>query len=128
VIHTGYRWHTRAWCEKSSKFRDFVLSRISDAPGITLASTHGPDLDTAWNTDVIITLKPDPRLTPAQQTVIARDYGMKDGQLQISTKGALVSYVLQQLRVDSLADARTPEAQQVVIANAEELGRWLIDK
>ena len=53
---------------------------------------------------------------------------MKDGQLQISTKGALVSYVLQQLRVDSLADARTPEAQQVVIANAEELGRWLIDK
>jgi hypothetical protein len=38
-----------------------------------------------------------------------------------------VSYVLQQLRVDSLADARTPEAQQVLIASSAELAQWLIN-
>lgn len=126
VVHSGYRWHVRAWCEKSGEFRDFVLSRISETPGITLPATHGAKLDDAWNTPVTVVLTPDPRLTAAQQTVIARDYGMRDGRLEIPTRGALVIYVLQQLRVDSSDDARSPEAQQVVIGNRPEIDPWLI--
>ncbi|AJD47525.1 hypothetical protein S7S_05525 [Isoalcanivorax pacificus W11-5] len=127
VVHSGYRWHVRAWCEKSSEFRDFVLSRISEAPGITLPATHGADQDEAWNASVTLTLIPDPRLSRAQKAVIAGDYGMTDMQLSIPTRGALVSYVLQQLRVDSSPRERSPEAQQVVIKNRDEVARWLIN-
>jgi predicted DNA-binding transcriptional regulator YafY len=126
VVHSGYRWHTRAWCEKNGEFRDFVLSRISDAPGITLPTTHRAELDEAWNTRATIIITPDPRLTPAQQTVIAREYGMANGQLEIQSRGALVKYVLYQLRLDSPTTHRTPEAQQVVIANLQDLERWQI--
>lgn len=126
VVHSGYRWHARAWCEKSGEFRDFVLSRISETPGITLAATHGVELDDAWNARVIVVLVPDPRLTTAQQAVIARDYGMQNDRLEIPTRGALVSYVLQQLRVDSAPETRSPEAQQVVIGNRADVERWLI--
>lgn len=52
---------------------------------------------------------------------------MNNMQLSIPTRGALVSYVLQQLRVDSSARERSPEAQQVVIKNRNEVARWLID-
>lgn len=127
VVHSGYRWHVRAWCEKSSEFRDFVLSRISESPGITLPATHGEGQDEAWNASVTLTLIPDPRLSRAQKAVIAEDYGMTNMQLSIPTRGALVSYVLQQLRVDSSPRERSPEAQQVVIKNRDEVARWLIN-
>ena len=126
VVHSGYRWHTRAWCEKNGEFRDFVLSRISDAPGITLPATHRAELDEAWNARATITITPDPRLSPAQQTVITREYGMTNGQLEIQSRGALVKYILYQLRLDSPTTHRTPEAQQVVIANLQDLKRWQI--
>ncbi len=127
VVHSGYRWHVRAWCEKNGEFRDFVLSRISESPGITLPATHGADQDEAWNASVTLTLIPDPRLSRAQKAVIAGDYGMTNMQLSIPTRGALVSYVLQQLRVDSSPRERSPEAQQVVIKNRDKVVRWLID-
>ena len=126
VVHSGYRWHARAWCEKSGEFRDFVLSRISETPGITLSATHGVELDDAWNARVTVVLVPDPRLTNAQQAVIALDYGMQNDRLEIPTRGALVSYVLQQLRVDSEPETRSPEAQHVVIGNSADVERWLI--
>jgi hypothetical protein len=52
---------------------------------------------------------------------------MKSMQLRVPTGGALVSYALQQLRVDSSPRERSPEAQQVVIKNRDEVARWLIN-
>ncbi|MBA3979203.1 MAG: hypothetical protein C0462_01240 [Alcanivorax sp.] len=115
VVHSGYRWHVRAWCEKNGDFRDFVLSRISDEPGLLTAATHPASRDTAWQQRVSITLKPDPRLSKAQQTVIARDYAMQGGKLVLETRQALVDYVCQQLRVDNRPGSREPEAQQIVV-------------
>ncbi len=70
-------------------------------------------------------LTPDPRLNDAQRALIARDYGMVRQQLKIETRGALVSYLLQQLRVDLPAGHRSPEAQQIVISNMEGVQRWV---
>lgn len=124
VVHTGYRWHVRAWCEKNADFRDFVLSRISDRPELVTAATEHREADEAWRTRVTVCLGPDPRLSPPQQALIERDYGMQEGQLNLETRGALVSYLLQQLRVDTPADHRSPEAQQVVVLNWDEVERW----
>lgn len=126
VVHSGYRWHVRAWCEKNSDYRDFVLSRISDTPEIILPGDNGAEADLAWQTQVAIRLKPDPRLNKAQQALIARDYAMTRNQLVIETRGALVAYVLQQLRVDAPTAARTAEAQQIVVANNAEVQRWVM--
>ncbi|HBP76889.1 MAG TPA: hypothetical protein DD757_13705, partial [Alcanivorax sp.] len=126
VVHTGYRWHVRAWCEKNGDFRDFVLSRISDQPELVLPGDCGAEDDEAWRTRVVVRLGPDPRLSPPQQALIERDYGMEQGELRLETRGALVSYLLQQLRVDSPADHRSAEAQQVVLLNQDEIQRWAV--
>ncbi|MCU5786148.1 helix-turn-helix transcriptional regulator [Alloalcanivorax marinus] len=124
VVHTGYRWHVRAWCEKNGDFRDFVLSRISDRPQLVLPGDRGAKDDEAWCVRVGVLLTPDPRLNKAQRTLIARDYGMVCQQLRIETRGALVSYVLQQLRLDLPAEGRSPEEQQIILHNGSELRRW----
>ena len=131
VVHTGYRWHVRAWCEKNGDFRDFVLSRISDRPELVLPGDRGAEDDEAWRTRVVVRLGPDPRLSPPQQALIERDYGMKrrgmeHGELRLETRGALVGYLLQQLRVDTPADHRSPEAQQVVVLNHDEVQQWAV--
>ncbi|MAO59907.1 MAG: hypothetical protein CL549_04180 [Alcanivorax sp.] len=126
VVHTGYRWHVRAWCEKNGDFRDFVLSRIGDQPELVTAATQRAEDDDAWQARVIVRLGPDPRLTSAQQALIARDYGMQSGELRLKTRGALVSYLLQQLRVDTPTNQRSPEAQQVVVLNPEEVRQWSV--
>lgn len=125
IVHSGLRWHVRAWCEKNLEFRDFVMSRIDDLPEIILPGTHGPDLDDAWQTRVTLEIGPDPRLTSAQQSLIARDYGMKDQRLQLTYRAAQVSYVLQLLRLDS-GTKRPPEAQQIEVLNRKEIEPWLI--
>jgi predicted DNA-binding transcriptional regulator YafY len=125
LVYTGLRWHVRAWCEKNQEYRDFVLSRFRDIPEIMDASDHGVDGDTEWNTPVTVRITPDPRLRPEQQEVIEADYGMVNGALEIKTRGRLVPYVLQLLHVDAgepLADAT---AQQIVVANRDELRHWL---
>ena len=114
VVHTGYRWHVRAWCEKNGDFRDFVHG------------DRGAEDDEAWRTRVVVRLGPDPRLSPPQQALIERDYGMEHGELCLETRGALVSYLLQQLRVDTPADHRSPEAQQVVLLNHDEVQQWAV--
>jgi len=124
LVHTGYRWHVRAYCEKHRDYRDFVLSRMSGEPEIVMAADTGMEGDTAWNTELTIRIVPDPRLTPAQQTVIARDYGMDNGELAIPTRAALATYVLQLLRVDLADGSQSPEAQQIVVANREEVMPW----
>ena len=126
VVHTGYRWHVRAWCEKNGDFRDFVLSRIGDQPELVTTATMRAEDDEAWRTRVVVRLGPDPRLSEPQQALIQRDYGMEQGELRLETRGALVSYLLQQLRVDAPADQRSPEAQQVVVLNRDEVEQWAL--
>lgn len=125
IVHSGQRWHVRAWCEKNQDFRDFVLSRMSDQPEVLTPGDHRAKDDEAWNTKVTVRLIPDPRLNEAQRALIGIDYGMCDQRLNLDTRGALVSYLLQQLRVDSRVEHRLPEAQQIVVDNADEIRRWI---
>lgn len=125
IVYTGLRWHVRAWCEKNLEYRDFVLSRFRDVPEILDESEHGVDGDTEWNRDVVVRITPDPRLSPAQCEVVEVDYGMRDGALEVHTRGRLVPYVLKMLHVDPGETTGDPTAQQIVVANREELAPWL---
>ncbi|HEK1687038.1 TPA: WYL domain-containing protein [Pseudomonas putida] len=127
LVHTGMRWHVRAYCEKNAGYRDFVLSRIRGTPELLESNGNGAEGDEVWNSEIAVILQPDPRLDEAQKAIIQRDYGMIDGRLEIPTRQALVKYVLQRYQIDPKNLDPKAEAQQVVIGNLSELKPWLYD-
>ncbi|NHN79296.1 WYL domain-containing protein [Azotobacter chroococcum] len=125
LVYTGMRWHVRAYCEKNRAYRDFVLSRLRGVPGLLDASGHGRAGDEGWNAEVTLRIEPDPRLSAEQRAIIETDYGMRDGHLAVASRGALVQYVLQRFQIDTTKIEPKAAAQQIVVANLEELARWL---
>ncbi|MHA7879058.1 MAG: helix-turn-helix transcriptional regulator [Saccharospirillum sp.] len=125
LVNTGLRWHVRGWCEKSQGYRDFVLSRFRGKPELMDTSENKADHDTAWQTWVHLHIQPDPRLSKAKRQILAHDYQMTDGMLNIRTRAALAQYTLQDLQVNTKMLDGNPEAQQLVLANYDDVKQWL---
>ncbi|MBT1062639.1 WYL domain-containing protein [Bowmanella sp. Y26] len=126
-VKTGLRWHLRAYCEKSSVFKDFVLSRFRGEPELSGPARHDPAEDLGWNTQITLTLQPDPRLSAAQRQIIEHDYQMQNGELKLPVRAALAQYLLQELQVSTKFLAGSGEAQQLVLVNRDEVKPWLFD-
>lgn len=126
-VKTGLRWHLRAYCEKTASYRDFVLSRFRGIPELLDPSPHGAEQDKGWQTQVTLVLKPDPRLSASQREVIAHDYSMNNDQLVLHTRACLAQYLLQELQVNTRQSPVSPEAQQLVLVNIDEIRPWLFD-
>ncbi|MGI0975939.1 hypothetical protein ACRCPH_27465, partial [Pseudomonas aeruginosa] len=88
-------------------------------------SSNGRDQDEGWSTQVAVVIEPDSRLKPEQKLIIETDYGMREGRLVIETRGALVQYVLQRYQIDPTKVHAKATAQQIVVANLDELQPWL---
>jgi predicted DNA-binding transcriptional regulator YafY len=125
LVYTGMRWHARAYCEKNGQYRDFVLSRLRGEPEVLDTSEFSREADAGWNTLVDVIIEPDQRLKPEQRRIIEVDYGMLYGQLIVPSRGALVQYVLQRFQIDPNKVQAKAAAQQIVVANLDELERWL---
>lgn len=125
LVYTGMRWHVRGYCEKNRDYRDFVLSRFRGEPEVLDESANGRDGDLGWGTEVSVIFEPDPRLKPQQRSIIEQDFGMQDGQLLIASRGALVQYVLQRYHIDPNKIQAKAAAQQIVVANLDELQQWI---
>jgi hypothetical protein len=120
----GFRWHIRAFCHRSNRFKDFLLSRCWDAraPGEPQA---GLELDEQWNTFFEIKLIANPALTESQRYAVEVDYGMKNGQCVLTVRRALLYYFNKRFSTDiaekqaygSLGD---PREVPIVISNKEE--------
>ncbi len=124
-VYTCGRWHVRAWCERSQSYRDFVMARFFGTPSIEDSTAMNLPADVAWNTEVLLVVKPDPRLTFDQAQILQREYGMKNGELHVYTKAALARYTLDDLRVNYKVLDGNPTAQQLVLANYPEIRQWL---
>ncbi|SEM95697.1 Predicted DNA-binding transcriptional regulator YafY, contains an HTH and WYL domains [Pseudomonas sp. ok272] len=127
LVYTGMRWHVRAYCEKNRQYRDFVLSRLRGEPELLDKSDDTADKDEDWNTEIPVIIAPDERLDAAQRAIIEADFGMSDGLLQLSSRRALVKYVLQRYQIDPKNLNPNPEAQQIVVSNRKELKPWLYE-
>ncbi|MEL7046384.1 MAG: WYL domain-containing protein, partial [Pseudomonadota bacterium] len=125
LVFTGFRWHVRAWCEKNQSFRDFVLSRFRGEAELLDTSSQRADNDEAWQRQVEVVLAPDSRLDAAQREVIETDFGMHNGELRLSTRATLVTYLLQRLQLDPHTLLDNPLAQQIVLANRDELAPFI---
>jgi len=122
LINSGLRWHMRAYNHDSYDFRDFVLSRFTSAQQLAEPAESNQNYDDTWTELVQIKLKAHPGLNDKQRTALNYDYYMLDWEIEIEARGALIGYVLQQLKVDTTADFRlNPNAYQLVVTNREEV-------
>ena len=87
----GFRWHVRAYCHIDQRYKDFLLSRCLDtrSPG---ASDCSHQEDRQWEEFFNVVLTPNPKFGEHQQKVIALDYDMHDGSVEIPVRKALLYY------------------------------------
>ena len=122
LINTGLRWHVRAYNHDTYDFRDFVLSRFTSAQQLVEPAESNQNYDDGWTESVTIKLEAHPGLDEKQRASLNYDYKMHDGKIEIEVRGALVGYVLQQLKVDTTADySLNPNAHQLIVINREEV-------
>lgn len=114
----GFRWHTRAYCLADECFKDFLLSRILKVRG-SKPSDISPATDRDWAEQVTLEIGPHPGLSPSQQKIIARDYGMRRGRARLKVRRALLYYTLKRLGLDTDPGERRPQDQQIVFLNRE---------
>jgi len=105
IINSGLRWHVRAFDRKSSKFKDFVFTRMLDAKLTEVEPNEHESLeyDDSWNQMITIELTPHPD-NITEKDSIAMDYGMIDGKLEVSLRKAVAGYVLRHWNVDCTED------------------------
>ncbi|GBL05192.1 WYL domain-containing protein [Glaciecola sp. KUL10] len=121
MVKTGVRWHLRAFDEKNQEFRDFVLSRFKGRPELMDKQTVSPSDDERWCTEQVLIFEPDSRLSDDKKRVIESDYSMQNGQLIIKTNQALVQYVLQEMQINPNTVHMSPEGQQLILKNYDEV-------
>lgn len=126
MVYSGFRWHVRAWCNLKGSFRDFNLSRIKN---ITLANNSESTQitindDTLWNETTKVILIANPKLSPEERQLIESDFGMKNHQLILSIRAALLVYTLQIYQVD-VKDEGNIYKQRLILDNKEELLSYL---
>lgn len=120
----GLRWHVRAWCHETERFKDFLLSRVlghgeSGEPGARAAQ------DRLWQETFDITIVPHPELSAGQQAVVAKDYNMADGRAVLTVRYAMLFYVLKRLGLLEGTLTRDPRTQHIVAANEHEVAAAL---
>ena len=108
LVDSGLRWHVRAFDRTQGHFRDLVLTRMAQVQPVQgsspVASEERVNADAQWHRELTLTLVPHP--AHPHPKVIARDFGMRRGQLSVTLKAAMAGYVLRQWQVDCSPDAR----------------------
>lgn len=96
-----------------------MLSRFRGINGIEGDAAMNKVQDERWNSKIDIVLVPDSRLSDYQKAIIAEDYNMIDGKRIIPVRSALVPYAM--LNLDLAKIEARPEAQQIMVANLDEV-------
>lgn len=116
----GFRWDTRDFCLTDHCFKDFLLSRILETRG-SRESEMSPGEDRDWRSQVTLEIGLHPDLCETQANVIALDYGMRGGRAKINVQRALLDYAIRRLGLDADPAARSPQDQQIVLLNRNEV-------
>ena len=122
--HDGFRWHVRAYCHVTDKFKDFLLPRIL---GIGALGEPGmaANQDALWHGRFGVEIGPHPDLTPSQKAVVAKDYGMEGGSVVLTVRYAMLFYVLKRLGLLGDATKLPARSQHIVVVNQAETERAL---
>lgn len=117
--YDGFRWHVRAYCHVTDKFKDFLLPRIL---GVGEMGEGGADSlqDGLWQERFGVEIGPHPDLTASQKAVVAKDFGMKGGSFILTVRYAMLFYVLKRLGLLGDAAKQPARSQHIVVLNHKE--------
>ena len=125
LVKGGRRWHVRGFCLEAQEFRDYVLGRIGKLTVLKEAAQSDATQDIAWNQIVKLRITPHPALSPEQQTVVRAEYFGGTAARTESCRGALVPYLIQDLRIALDLQTQRPPDYQLAIAANEDVKKWL---
>ncbi|QCM13689.1 transcriptional regulator (plasmid) [Agrobacterium tumefaciens] len=114
--YDGFRWHARAFCHIDRKFKDFLLPRALEARAPGEPGEEGIK-DELWHEHFNLEIVPHPHLTPSQQIVVAKDYGMTDGKCTLPVRYAMLFYVLRRLGLLIDASQEPARRQHIVVSD-----------
>ncbi|ENM3824294.1 WYL domain-containing protein [Vibrio cholerae] len=104
-VFAGRRWHVRAFDEHTTEYRDFNLARVWLVEG-GVKKSKAPS-DTSWEKIVSLEIRAHPSLSTTQEKLIRDELFNGAIGRRVTTRHALVPYVLRELEV-----AEDPEVQQ----------------
>lgn len=122
--HDGFRWHARAWCHNSQRFKDFLLPRILEVGAQAEQGRTGAE-DAQWQGKFEVAIIPHPDLSAAQQAVVARDYGMAQGCARFPVRRAMLFYVLRRLGLLEDGRGKDPRLQHIVAQDPDAVAQAL---
>jgi predicted DNA-binding transcriptional regulator YafY len=129
LFSTGLRWYVRVYDGASKSFRSLVLARIETSKHVKEACSVAVINDEDWQKRITVHVVPHPKLNPHQQTVVAREFGMKrSGKTwlwSVELRQCLVGHFLRRYRLDTKGLAYA-ESHWVVLRNPGELKPYLL--
>ncbi|MEY9981624.1 putative DNA-binding transcriptional regulator YafY [Bradyrhizobium yuanmingense] len=99
VVKASGRYHVRAFDFSRKRFIDFSLSRVLSSDPLPDHAPVPAALDDDWHKTVEVAFVAHPRLSPAQRSTIAREYGMQQGVAVITVRRAMLFYLLDEMRL-----------------------------
>jgi len=117
--YDGFRWHARAYCHLTDRFKDFLLPRILGSRGPGEGGRAGRE-DDLWQERFVVRIAPHPDLGAQQQAIVAKDYGMVDGTTDLEVRYAMLFYVLKRLGLLGDAAKLPARSQHIIVINQEE--------
>lgn len=94
----GLRWHLRAYNHDAARYEDLVFPRMVEIDDERPAGPLPADED--WDRVITVRLRAAARLSPGQRRVVESDYGMRDGEVQIDVRTALLFLFIRRMRLD----------------------------
>jgi WYL domain len=125
LVRAGPRWHVRAYSLDHQDYRDFSLGRIVNVKPLLRSATHRAGDDPAWTTMVKLRLVAHPELSSEQQDLVRFEY-FNDTSARVETcRGALVAYLVQELRVAFDPKQQRPPDYLLAVQNFKDIKPWL---
>lgn len=117
--YDGFRWHARAYCHLTDRFKDFLLPRIIDVRDPSAGGRRG-DEDELWQERFSVLIAPHPALSDEQKMIVAKDYGMRNGTTALEVRYAMLFYVLKRLNLLGTPESLSARSQHIVVTNRAE--------
>ncbi len=126
LVLTGQGWHVRAWSDRTETFGDYRLSRLVGKVNVSRdKSRHREEHDERWNRTVNLRLQPTSGLTAAQRKLVAADFGLEDGPIEVRCREAMVPWLLPMLGLSSGGRDNELPSSPLELMNNEALPAWL---
>jgi Predicted transcriptional regulator len=119
LVLAGRRWHVRGYCLETGDFRDFALGRMRDVFVLNVPRSVDTAADQSWSAIVEVRIEAHPALSPTQQVVVRDElFHGAAGRVE-RCREALLSYMLQELRVAIDPDKQRPPEYQIAAGSIQ---------